>query len=333
MLISQESDPSISQTLIEALVQYFGVDDRKEAAERLLGKTADRMESLSVALAPFVERVTASMDRMAEVAKPPLRKIAERMESLSVALAPFAERFAASMDSLAKEPEAPGHERFFIERLGYHPVMARLTARQVHRLGQLLADEINQGRHVRAIVDEIAKRRECSALVISRRARKLREECNSEGAQTSIGCAAQKAGFWLASIEFNQLAEAACARDERACRELGRMAEQLAPNLPEKRGRRISVETCIHILFQRYLECVSMKRAYTYSDSNDDFVDPVTQATRLAVNNPDFSPVYASRLRKDIARIPPILTPLSGTTTLPGLTAGTNPIGRAPSSS
>jgi hypothetical protein len=76
-----------------------------------------------------------------------------------------------------------------------------------------------------------------------------------------------------------------------------------------------------------------MKRAYTYSDSNDDFVDPVTQATRLAVNNPDFSPVYASRLRKDKARIPPILAPLSGTTTLPGLTAETNPIGRAPSSS
>ncbi len=225
MSISQESDPPISQTSIRELVQYFGVDDRKlEAAERLLGK------------------------------------IAERVESLLVAVAPFLERFAASMNSLAKEPEAPGHERFFIEWPGYHTLMARLTARVMHRLGQLLADEINQGRRVRAIVDEIAKRRECSALVISRRARKLREECNSEGASIAIDRAAQKAGFWLASTEFNELVEAACERDEAACRELGRMAEQLAPHLPEKRGRRISVETCIHILFQLYLEDAGMNR-------------------------------------------------------------------------
>ncbi len=76
-----------------------------------------------------------------------------------------------------------------------------------------------------------------------------------------------------------------------------------------------------------------MNRVYTYSDRNDDFVDPVTQATRLAVNDPDFSPVYANRLRKDKARIPPISTPVSGATTLPSLAAGTNPIGRASSSS
>jgi len=106
-------------------------------------------------------------------------------------------------------------------------------------------------------------------------------------------------------------------------------------HLPEKRGRRISVETCIHIFFQRHLESAGIKRAYTYSEKggNDDFVDPVTQATRLAVNNPDFSPVYANRLRKDKARIPPISTPVSGTTTLPGVTAGPNSIGGATSGS
>jgi hypothetical protein len=210
------------------------------------------------------------------------------------------------VNSLAEEPETPGHERFLIEWLGYHTLMARLTARVMHRFGQLLADEINQGRRVHAIVDEIAKRRECSALVISRRARKLREECNSEGASIAIDRAAQKAGFWLASTEFNELVEAACERDEAACRELGRMAEQLAPHLPEKRGRRISVETCIRIFFQLYLEHEGMNCVYTYSDRNEDFLDPVTRATRLAVNNPDFSPQYANRLRKDKARIPPI---------------------------
>ena len=247
-------------------------------------------------------------DRKLEAAERLFGEIAERAESFLIALAPFLERFAASMNSLAEEPEAPGYERFFIEWLGYHPLMARWMPSQMHRLGHLLADEINEGRRVRAIVDEIAKAKNSSALVISRRAGKLRDECKSEGAQIAIDRAAQKAGFWLASTEFNQLVEAACERDEAACRELGRMAEQLAPHLPEKRGRRISVETCIHIFFQRHLESAGIKRAYTYSekDGNDDFVDPVTQATRLAVNNPDFSPVYANRLRKDKARVPPI---------------------------
>ncbi len=93
------------------------------------------------------------------------------------------------------------------------------------------------------------------------------------------------------------------------------------------------METCIHILFQLRLEHAGMNRVYTYSDGNGDFVDSMTQATRLAVNNPDFSPQYANRLRKDKSRIPPIPSPVSGTTTLPGVTALPNPIGRAPSRS
>jgi hypothetical protein len=78
-----------------------------------------------------------------------------------------------------------------------------------------------------------------------------------------------------------------------------------------------------------------LKSAYTYSvkDGNDDFVDPVTQATRLAVNNPDFSPLYANRLRKDKARVPPIPTPVSGHNQVAVVAARPNPIGRAISNS
>ena len=94
MSSSQELGLSISQTSLRELIQYFGVDDRKlEAAERLFGE------------------------------------IAERAELFLIALAPFLEPFAASMNSLAEEPEAPGYERFFIEWLGYHPLVARLMTR------------------------------------------------------------------------------------------------------------------------------------------------------------------------------------------------------------
>ena len=66
-------------------------------------------------------------------------------------------------------------------------------------------------------------------------------------------------------------------------------------------------------MFQRHLEYGGVQGSYTYSEiEGGDFVDPVTQATRLAVNNPDFSPLYANRLRKDKGRVPAIRTAGSG---------------------
>jgi len=147
-----------------------------------------------------------------------------------------------------------------------------------------------------------------SALVISRRAKRFRDECSSLEAQDLIDGAVRKAGLSLTATEFSQLIALACERDETACRDLARMAEQLAPHLPEKRGRPISADTCTHIFLQRHLESWGVNRAYTYSekDGDNDFMDQVTQATRLAVNNPRFSPLHATRLRKGNL-LPPLM--------------------------
>jgi hypothetical protein len=105
-------------------------------------------------------------------------------------------------------------------------------------------------------------------------------------------------------MEFGRLIEAACERDEGACRELGRTAALLAPHLPAKSGRPISTATCIHLVLLTMLEHEGKYSAYTYSDftysdfERPDFVDPVTQATRLALNKPRFSPLRANQLRK-----------------------------------
>jgi hypothetical protein len=172
---------------------------------------------------------------------------------------------------------------------------------QTHRMGQLLAEEINTGRRIRAVMDEIAKRKDFSALVISRRAKKFLDECSSERAQVVIDGAARKAGLRLTTSEFSELVEAACERNQAACRRLVWMAQQLAPHLPEKRGRPISIETCTHMVFQELVAGGGICPSYTFSEVNgDDFVDPVTQATRLAVNNPRFSPLGAKRLRKTL---------------------------------
>ena len=143
---SSGSSSSTSEDSLRCFLDYLGVDERKlESAVRLFEEVANRAEALLVALTPFVERAFASLVTLSEA------------------------------------PEAPGYERLFQERLRYQALMARLTARAAHHLGQLLANEINEGRRVRSIIEEIAKRRECSALVISRRARKLRNEMQIRG--------------------------------------------------------------------------------------------------------------------------------------------------------
>jgi hypothetical protein len=224
-----------------------------------------------------------------------VRGVESRLVSAMPALLALGER----LDSLSREPETPGHEKLFTEQLGQDRLRAKLSTRAVHYVGQILADEINQGRHVRAVVDEIVKAKDCSMLVIARRAKRFRDECDSEGASVALDRAAKKAGLSSGALQFVQHIEAACERDEGACRELGRTAALLAPHLPAKSGRPISTATCIHLMLLRMLEHEGNYSAYTYSDfKRHDFVDPVTQATRLALNKPRFSPLRAHQLRK-----------------------------------
>jgi hypothetical protein len=169
-----------------------------------------------------------------------LEAIVRGAESLLAWATPAVLALAERLEAVSCEPETPGHEKLFTEQLGQDRLRAKLSARAVHYLGQVLADETNQGRHVRAIVDEIVKAKDCSTLAIARRAKRFRDECNSEGASVALDRAAKKAGLSSGAMEFDRLVEAACERDEGACRELGRTAVLLAPHLPAKSGRPIS---------------------------------------------------------------------------------------------
>jgi hypothetical protein len=260
----KESNCLQNPATVGDLMRHFGADDADLAA-------ADRI----------LEAIVRGVESFWESAKPAVLALAKRLESLS------------------QEPETPGHEKLFTEQLGQDPLRAKLSTRAVHYLGQILADEINQGRDVRAVVDEIVKAKDCSTLVIARRAKRFRDECDSDGASVAIDNAAKKAGLSSSSTEFGRLIEAACERDEGACRELGRTAVLLAPHLPARSGRPISTATCIHAVLLRMLEHEGKYSAYTYSDfKRRDFVDPVTHATRLALNKPRFSPLRANQLRK-----------------------------------
>ncbi len=171
-------------------------------------------------------------------------------------------------------------------------------AHQICHWGENLAAQLNEGRKVRAIIDKMADSGGRSALVMSRRAKNFRDKCRSVEARHHIEGAIKKAKLPLTAVEFNKLVELACERDETACRDLGRLSQQLAPHLPDKRGRPISAETCIHLFLLRQLESSGIQCAYTSSIDNAGFTDPVTQATQLALGNGGFSPLYAYKLHK-----------------------------------
>ena len=134
MSISEDSDRPASHATLTDLMRWFGADGAKlSSAERVFEELVECVESSAAAT-------------------PTLLAWGERLHSLS------------------QEPETPGHEKLFME-LGYDRLRSRWITRAVHRLGKVLAEEINQGRRVRAIIDEIVKAKDCSTLVISRRAR------------------------------------------------------------------------------------------------------------------------------------------------------------------
>jgi len=232
----------------------------------------------------------------------PIAQFAKRLsETRSFLLEAIAREFYAFVQKIEAAPAIPSYEKLLIEKARYGPFLARLMAHQICHWGENLAAQLNEVRKVRAIIDKIADSGGRSALVMSRRAKNFRDKCRSVEARHHI-----EGAIKMTAVEFDKLVELACERDETACRELGRLSQQLAPHLPDKRGRPISAETCIHLFLLRQLESSGIQCAYTSSIDNAGFTDPVTQATQLASGNGGFSPLCAYKLHKKNL-LPPVL--------------------------
>ena len=249
-----------------------------------------------------------ALDNLNERYFQPIAQFGKRLsETLSLLFEAIARESNSIAQKIEAAPEIPSYENLLTERIGYSRLLARLMAHQICHWGKNQAAEIKEGRRVRASIDKMADAGGRSALVMSRRAKNFRDKCRSVEARDLIEGAIKKANLSLTAVEFNKLVELACERDETACRDLGRISQQLAPHLPEKCGRLISEETCIHLFLLRHLESWGFNTAYTWNDDIQDFVDPVTQATRLALRNDHFSPRYANILHKKNKLLPPVL--------------------------
>jgi hypothetical protein len=209
----------------------------------------------------------------------------------------FHEWCASLSERVAAAPSIPGHEQLLID-LGHHPLLAKVIAYAVQNLGRRWAAEWNETRRQLAIIRQLSRMSSATALVISRRAQKLRLLFDDGAAKTLIELAVKQSNLRLTLNEISQIVRLAENRNETACRRLVCIAQKLVISLPDSRGRSISEQTGVHRSLLGFLGDLGHPTGHTWCAMLDDFSDPLTRATRLAVGDPDFNPRYACQLHK-----------------------------------
>jgi hypothetical protein len=134
-----------------------------------------------------------------------------------------------------------------------------------------------------------------STLLIARRAKVLLPALYDWG-KDWIKEAIEKPDLQLSYEDFHQIAEKAAEREPKACRKLRDFAKVLFPHLPKARGQPLSTATVTHAVLLALAHHGPRARSRTYCPILGDFVDPLTKATRLQFDAPQFSPSRAAEL-------------------------------------
>jgi len=135
-----------------------------------------------------------------------------------------------------------------------------------------------------------------TSAVVRRAADKLRIWLDRDEAASLIGTWLQDGDLPLWAHDLRQIAASAVNRDENACERLVEIANALLPYLPEPRGRPVSRGTGIHLYLLSWFTSPTRTPAYTWDPVAGDFVDRLTKATRILLNDPNFDPRPAYRL-------------------------------------
>jgi hypothetical protein len=229
-------------------------------------------------LAESADRFTLRLQKTLEDALPALQAIAERLERLE------------------RMPPVRGHEDYLVGR-GQHRLMARILALNIRRLTVERIEERRAERNLSSAVYRIAKVKDATPLVISRRAPSLAVALEDDLAGTALDEARysahhafDEAGISETNNSIKTLAERAALRDVAACKRLSNICALLKPYVEDPRGLFPSVDSVAHELFLHLIN-----RAYTYDPFEGTITDQATQATRIATNNDGFDPHSAQR--------------------------------------
>jgi hypothetical protein len=204
---------------------------------------------------------------------------------------PLREFATAAIQRVAESDPSPGYEPMLVKR-GVDPIVARMTARLLVSKGTRIAREREWRPRVNKAIGFIASPgRRRSAIV--KKAQVLLEACEKTSVVQTIFCTAG-----LNESEFMEALKSAAEGDEIACRHAAQIAALIAPDLLVARGPKVSAASAAHESLLEDFNEMTGSRSYTYSDDKEDYVDSLTEATRLEFGNPDFDPRPAHRRLK-----------------------------------
>jgi hypothetical protein len=223
--------------------------------------------------------------------------VARHLEHVpATALRPTAplRQLVEALERVEAGPPVAGYEAVLLKN-GCPAFEALLIAYLIQYCGEALKRENDAERCLASGLRAIAKVEGKSTIVITRRAKALRDRLGSSCVQAALGRACTKAGRPNLAVELSKLIENAADRDPAACHAILIHAACLLPHLPDPRGRPLNLATAKHELLIEELHHRGRPRAFTWSPVEANFLDPATQATRTAVGNPSFDPRYAAR--------------------------------------
>src|SRR5208283_310724 len=216
------------------------------------------------------------------VAIPSLIRFVEGLEGQLERATPLFLRFGRALEELGRSPPIKGYEPFLIEQ-GRDPFESRFLARVLIKCGAESCRELAAERQLASAIGRLVKCHGRSPLVISRRAKSLRQVLSEPAVEAPLHEALSTAGCPETIYALKELIDLAANRDTAACRRLIEISEALHPQLANPRGRPPTLAGATHELLLDLL-----KRTFTYDPIIDDITDGATRATRAAMNSPNF---------------------------------------------
>jgi hypothetical protein len=269
-------------TLLEFLKTHFG--------------PADDIELFGHSLAVFAERTLAKSVKTPAVTTCPSIPFGrpEEFEALKLTeglvgrLMAFSATIGAIIIRVAELPGSRGYQPYLTIR-GVGPIAAHGIAALVVRHGKRLADERERRRAVVQAIRFLGKRRR-QRRAISPRAKAILAVWDETAIIEEIFADAD-----LGAGEFIGLLKSVVEGGEVDRWRITEIAADVSGHLPTARGKPIRASSAAHEFFLEEVVSFKVSRAYTWSNSEEDFTDPETLATRQEFNDPDFDPRPAHR--------------------------------------
>jgi hypothetical protein len=226
--------------------------------------------------------------------------VIERIKTWDAALARVKEalrgpcnEISAAIQRVAESEPSRGYEPMLVER-GAHPIVARMMARLLVRRGTRIAHESEWYPRVVDAIRFLATPGRRRSAIVTRAQFLLAAWERTSIIETIFGAAG------LDVFEFIEALKLAVEGDQIAWRRVSEIAASIAPHASIQRGPKVRAASAAHEFLLEETGQLTGSRAYTWSDDkgNDDrgdFTDPLTKATRLEFDQPDFDPRPAHR--------------------------------------